>query len=339
MNASLVVRDPGLFATIQDLGRWGYLRYGVSNGGAMDRISLQIANMLVGNHPGEGAIEFTAIGGTYEVAADVCRVAIVGGEFHVTIDGEEASCLTSYTLCRGSQVVIGSSKTGLRGYLAVSGGFDLPPTLGSLSTLVHYELGGIDGKPLAAGSNIPLRKEALESKKDTLLDSSLLPTKVGPIRVVMGPQEDYFTDTGKNTFLSSHYTITLLSDRMGYRLDGPEIEHSCDYNIVSDGIAPGSIQVPGTGKPIVLLADRQTTGGYPKIATVITADLSRLGQMTPGEVIHFKAISIKEAESEYIQMNRFIGKIPSLLEPVDPEVLKSRHLMSVNLIDGVWRDK
>ena len=223
--------------------------------------------------------------------------------------------------------------------MAVSGGFDLPPTLGSLSTLVRYELGGIEGKPLTAGSNIPLRNEAVEPEKDKLLDASLLPMKVGPIRVVMGPQDDYFTDTGKTTFLSSYYTITLLSDRMGYRLDGPEIEHRGDYNIVSDGIAPGSVQVPGTRKPIVLLADRQTTGGYPKIATVITADLSRLGQMAPGEVIHFKAISIEEAEREYIRMNRFLEKIPSLLEPVDLDLLKSRQLLSVNLIDGVWKDK
>lgn len=338
MSASLVVRDPGFFATIQDMGRWGYLRYGVSNCGAMDRISLQIANMLVGNQPGEAVIEFTAVGGTYEVAADVCRVAIAGGEFSITIDGEKAFCLTSYTLSRGSQIVIGSSTAGLRGYMAVSGGIDLVPTLGSLSTLVHYELGGIEGKALAPGSEIPLRNEAVEPGKDRFLDASLLPAREGPIRVVMGPQEDYFTDTGKKVFLSEQYTITPLSDRMGYRLDGPEIEHSGDFNIVSDGIAPGSIQVPGTRKPIVLLADRQSTGGYPKIATVITPDLSRLGQMGPGERIHFKAISVEEAESEYIRMNRFLKKIPSQLEPADPDLLKSRQLLSVNLIDGVWED-
>jgi allophanate hydrolase subunit 2 len=172
-----------------------------------------------------------------------------------------------------------------------------------------------------------------------MLDASLLPPQAGPIRIVLGPQDDYFTDSGMQTLLSSPYTITLQSDRMGYCLDGPEIEHSTDYNIVSDGIAPGSIQVPGTRKPIVLLADRQTTGGYPKIATVITADLSRLGQLAPGSVIRFEAVSIDVAEDEYIQMNRFLEKLSSLLEPAEPERLKTQQLLSANLINGVWKDK
>lgn len=335
MSASLIVRDPGLFATIQDMGRWGYLRFGVSNSGAMDRVSLQVANLLVGNDPGEAAVEFTAVGGTYEVATDSCRLAVVGGDFPVAIDGEAVSGYTSHTLYRGSRIVIGASKSGMRGYLAVFGGFDLPPTLGSLSTQVRYGIGGMGGKPLAPGCGIPLRNPDVAPGGDRFLDASLVPSPAGPLRVVMGPQDDYFTDAGKKTFLSSPYTVTDQCDRMGYRLDGPDIEHAGDFNIVSDGIATGSVQVPGTRKPIILLADRQPTGGYPKIATVITADLHRLGQMEPGTVVRFRAVSVEEAEDEYVRMQRGLERVAESLEPADTEALKSHQLLSVNLIDGI----
>ena len=336
MSPSLIVQDPGLFATIQDMGRWGYLRFGVSNSGAMDRVSLQVANMLVGNDPGEAAVEFTAVGGTYEVAADACRIAVAGGEFPIAIDGEAVSAFTSHTVHRGSRIFIGASKAGMRGYLAVLGGFDLPQTLGSLSTLVRYGLGGMAGKPLESGCHIPLRNVGVEPGEDRYLDASLIPTSAGPIRVVLGPQDDYFTVNGKNTFLSSSYTVTDQCDRMGYRLDGPEIEHSGDFNIVSDGIAPGSVQVPGTRKPIILLADRQPTGGYPKIATVITADLHRLGQMEPGRVVQFKAVSVEEAEDEYLRLNQLLETIAQSIEPLDTDTLNTDRLLSVNLIDGIW---
>ncbi len=335
MNGSLIVHDPGLFATIQDMGRWGYLRYGVSNSGAMDRVSLQVANMLVGNNPGEAAVEFTAVGGTYEVAADACRIAVVGGDFPVAVNGEPVSAFTSHTLHRGSRLVIGASRSGMRGYLAVFGGFDLPPTLGSLSTQVRYEIGGMGGKPLASGSKIPLRIPEVAPEGDRYLDVSLFPSSTGPLRVVMGPQDDYFTDTGIKTFLSSAYAVSAQCDRMGYRLEGPDIEHAGDFNIVSDGIATGSVQVPGTRKPIILLADRQPTGGYPKIATVINADLHRLGQMEPGTKIRFKAVSVEDAEDAYMRMQARLKKIAASLERKDTEALDTQQLLSVNLIDGI----
>ncbi len=335
MSASLIVHDPGLFATIQDLGRWGYLRYGVSNCGAMDKVSLKVANLLVGNDPGEAAVEFTVLGGAYEVAADSCRIAIVGGGFPVAIDGEPVPPFTSYTLRRGTRITIGYATSGIRGYLAVAGGFDLSSVLGSLSTHVRFELGGLNGKALEAGCRISLGNAKAPPGGDRCLDPSLMPFTDGPLRVIMGPQEDYFTETGKRTFLSAEYRVTGQSDRMGYRLEGPEIKHAGDFNIVSDGIAAGSVQVPGNRQPIVLLADRQTTGGYPKIATVITADLHRLAQIGPGEAIRFTAVSVEEAENEYIRLLRRLDEIARSLEPTRSEFLNTYHLLATNLIDGV----
>jgi len=335
MNPSLIVLDPGIFATLQDMGRWGYLRYGVSNSGAMDRVSLQIANLLVGNDPGEAAIEFTAVGGAYEVAADSCRIAVAGGRFPVAVGGEPVPPLTSCTLGRGARIVIGQAVSGMRGYLAVAGGFDVSKTLGSVSTHVRFGLGGLDGKALDAGSRIPLRNPGVPPDRDRYIDPAVVPCSDGALRVVMGPQEDYFSDTGKKTFLSAQYRVSDLSDRMGYRLEGPEIEHAGDFNIVSDGIAPGSIQVPGSRLPIVLLADRQTTGGYPKIATVISADLHRLGQKAPGDAIRFQPVSVEEAEAEYLRLLDRLAGIANSLHPADPEALLTHRLLAGNLIDGV----
>jgi biotin-dependent carboxylase-like uncharacterized protein len=335
MSASLIVHDPGLFSTIQDAGRWGYLRYGVSNSGAMDKVSLHIANILVGNDPGEAAVEFTASGGVYEAAADSCRIAIVGGNFPVAIDGEPAPPFSSCTLRRGTRIDIGYAISGMRGYLAVAGGFDLTPILGSVSTQVRFGLGGLDGKPLGVGSPIPLRNEEAPPDGDRCLDPALLPSAGGPLRVIMGPQDDYFTEAGKQTFLSAGYRVSDQSDRMGYRLDGPDIEHADDFNIVSDGIAAGSVQVPGNRKPIVLLADRQTTGGYPKIATVISADLHRLAQMGPGETMRFSSVSIAEAEEQYLALAQCLETIARSMEPADAESLKTYRLLSINLIDGI----
>jgi 5-oxoprolinase (ATP-hydrolysing) subunit C len=151
----------------------------------------------------------------------------------------------------------------------------------------------------------------------------------------MGPQDDYFSETGKKTFLSAEYRVSDQSDRMGYRLEGPEIEHAGDFNIVSDGIAAGSIQVPGNRLPIVLLADRQTTGGYPKIATVISADLHRLGQKAPGDALRFQAVSVEEAENEYLRLVDHLARIAATLEPADPQTLLTYRLLAGNLIDGV----
>lgn len=333
--AVLFARDPGPFATIQDLGRYGYQRFGVSVSGAMDECALRIANMLVGNSQGAAAIEFTLIGGTYEVETESCRIAIAGGEFPITINGKPAAAYASHTLKRGSRIVIGQASHGTRGYLAVAGGFDLPVVLGSRSTHLRSGLGGLNGAPLVAGSRLPLVRKTAPDALDLWLSPDLWPVGDGVLRVVLGPQDDLFTEAGIATFLSGEYKILPDSDRMGYRFNGPEIEHADDYNIVSDGIARGSVQIVGSGQPIILLADRQTTGGYAKIATVISADLPLLAQLRPGNSVRFEAVSLDEAEELRITMMEGLAHLRQTLRTTGSESDLSEHLLHTNLIDGV----
>lgn len=333
--SAIVVVDPGALATLQDLGRTGYQRFGVAQCGAMDECSLRIANLLVGNDEGEAAVEFTLSGGTWEIDADACRIAVAGGEFPVTIDGRHAAAYCSHTLRRGQRVVIGRAAAGARGYIAVAGGFDVPSVLGSRSTHVRSGLGGLDGAPLKAGSRLPLRAADTFDGPDVWLTADLWPGLHETVRVVLGPQDDLFSDAGKETFLTYPYRVLPQSDRMGYRLEGPPIAHAGDYNIVSDGIARGSVQVVGNGQPIVLLADRQTTGGYAKIATVISADLPVLAQRRPGDTIRFEVVMLEEAEEERALMMGMIDGLKELFRPVGSPEHETRHLLEINIIDGV----
>lgn len=333
--ADLVVADPGPFATIQDLGRVGYQRFGVTTSGAMDEGALRLANRLAGNQPGEAAVEFTLGGGTYQVEAPACRVAVAGGDFPVSINGRRVGAYASHTLRRGDRLAIGTAVSGARGYLAVAGGFALPEVLGSRSTHVRSGLGGMDGGPLKAGSRLPLAAPDRFEGPDRWLRPGLWPRGRPVLRVVMGPQDDLFTEEGKATFLSHAYRILPQSDRMGYRFEGPPIRHVADYNIVSDGIAPGSIQVVGSGQPIVMLADRQTTGGYAKIATVVSADLPVLAQCRPGNAVRFRAVSVEEAEDLRAAMLDGIEALEKAFYIVGDRRHETENLLEANLIDGV----
>lgn len=333
--AALLVVDPGPLATVQDLGRVGYQRFGVPVSGAMDEYALRLANLLVGNPPGEAAIEFTLAGGSYQAEADGCRVAVAGGDFPVAINGRPAGAYASHTLRRRDRLVIGRAVAGTRGYLAVAGGLDLAPVLGSRSTYVRSALGGLDGAPLRAGSRLPLAAPDRFEGPDRWLSPALWPKPRDVLRVVFGPQDDLFTEAGKATFLSNAYRILPQSDRMGYRFEGPPIEHAADYNIVSDGIAAGSVQVVGNGQPIVLLADRQTTGGYAKIATVVSVDLPVLAQNRPGQALRFAAVSLEEAEALWIAMLDGLEAMKGRLLTVGDAADETANLMAANLIDGV----
>ncbi|MBL6927942.1 MAG: biotin-dependent carboxyltransferase family protein [Rhodospirillales bacterium] len=331
----LYVIDPGPFATVQDLGRFGYQRFGVSVSGAMDESSLRVANMLVGNDEGEAAIEFTLAGGSYRIDADICRLAVAGGDFPVSINDIPASSHACHTLVRGDRIAIGAATTGARGYLAVAGGFDLPEDLGSRSTHIRSALGGLNGEALASGAQIPLRAPGTFNGPDLSLPFALWPHGEGPIRVVMGPQDGLFTQAGIETLLSSEYKVSPKSDRMGCRLDGPVVEHAGDFNIVSDGIARGSVQIVGDGQPIVLLADRQTTGGYAKIATIISADLPLFAQRRPGQTVRFEAISIIEAETLRETMLDGLEHLKESMTATGSADRETEHLLNTNLIDGV----
>jgi biotin-dependent carboxylase-like uncharacterized protein len=333
---SLVVERPGLCSTLQDLGRFGYQRFGISASGAMDAVSLRIANVLAGNPPAAAALELTLTGLAAVVHGAPCRIALAGADMPLSVNGVRVEAWRSLALEPGDRIEIGSSRSGLYAYLAVAGGFDVAPTLGSLSTHTRTALGGFAGRALAEGDRLPLL--GAPPGADLWLPEPSQPTWAGPVRVVLGPQDDLFTAEGIATFLGSDYKVTGRTDRMGMHLDGPAVEHAGGFNIVSDGIMNGSVQVPGTGKPLVLLADRQTTGGYPKIATVIGPDLPLVAQRRPGETIRFAGIGAQEAE-EAAKAHRLA--VASMLEQIRPLETGSfapgsEALLAANLVSGVW---
>ena len=293
--SELVVAACGPRTSLQDSGRIGARRYGVSNSGAMDRLALGAANALVGNSSGAAAIEFMLLGGRFSVEGGPVRVAVAGAPCSVAVDGHPARHSATILLHPGQILALGPMQAGVFAYLAVAGGFDLPPRLGSLSLHQRAALGGFHGRAFQTGDRIPL----ILSEPPDAPSLALPPVPLdadAPVRVVLGPQDDYFRAHGLSTFAEATYRVTQEADRMGYRLTGERIGHAKGYNIVSDGIVPGAVQVPGTGQPIVMMADCQTTGGYPKIATVISADLRVLAQRRPGDAIRFAIVGVDEAQ-------------------------------------------
>lgn len=332
---ALRVVAPGGAATLQDLGRRGYGRYGVAEAGAMDALALRLANRLVGNADGEACVEFALRGGTYEAVDGGCRVAVAGGDFDVAAAGRPLGPYRAVDLAAGERLVVGRGRSGVYGYLAVAGGFDVEPVLGSRS--VHLR-SGIGGAALAAGSSLALRRGSAPAGAPLGLDRSLWPASDGPVRVVWGPQDDLFTERGRADFLRGPYRATHQSDRMGYRLEGPPVEHDGGFNIVSDGIVLGSVQVPGNRQPIVLLADRQSTGGYPKIATVVAPDIRRLVQRGFGVPFRFEAVSLDEADAVLRADAAAFRDLCARIGPVAAEdPFGSERLLGLNLIDGFVR--
>jgi allophanate hydrolase len=295
---ALEVIAPGLHTTVQDPGRVGYRDVGVPESGALDRVAYHLANVLVGNARGTPALEVLVQGPTLKVAADSVRVACVGGDAHIEIRTGEPRRIAggrSVRLVRDDVFRVGALGEAICAYLAVEGGIAVPQVLGSASTYVRGGLGGFHGRRLARGDYVPLGRESVEAGAERTLARALDPGLDDPIHVILGPQSDYFTEEAIATFLSSEYTISAQSDRMGFRLDGPALVHSGGYDLVSDGIVAGAIQVPGSGRPIVLMADHQTTGGYPKIATIVSADLPVVGRRRPGRTLRFVAVDTREA--------------------------------------------
>lgn len=331
MTAALRVVAPGPLTTIQDGGRRGWLRFGVPGSGALDPGALAVANLLVGNRRDAGTLEMTLAGGTFAAEGTV-RIALVGAEMPLTINGAAAARERGHTLAPGAIVRIGAARSGARAYLAVSGGFALAQVFGSVATHLRSGIGGLEGRALRAGDVVPVARP-VPTGPDLRFVAEARPLHPR-IRVVLGPQDDYFTPAAMALLLESTFTITAQSDRMGYRLAGPVLEHARGFNIVSDGIAPGSIQVPGNGLPIILLADRQTTGGYPKIATVISADLPALGQMRPGDAVRFETVGLEAATAARRVLKAWIDDLPRHLRPVIG-ALDSERLLGANLISGV----
>jgi biotin-dependent carboxylase-like uncharacterized protein len=331
---ALVVLSAGPATSLQDAGRFGWQRYGVGPAGAMDRRSLALANALAGNPPGTAAIEFALAGGRLRVEGAAARIALAGADCTLKIDGATVPALASATALDGQTIEVGPARTSVFAYLAVAGAFTLTPTLGSLSLHHRTGVGGLWGRTLGAGDRLPLRLPVPAGHELALPGASQAQT--GPIRVVLGPQDDHFTPAALTTLVNGAYAISEQADRMGLRLDGPKLEHSAKgYNIVSDGIPTGAIQVPGNGLPLILLADRQTTGGYPKIATVIGTDLPRLVQLRPGTYVRFAIVERAEAVRIARAEDDAFRKLLASIRPAGLAALASSELLALNLIDGV----
>jgi antagonist of KipI len=289
------VLEPGAMTTVQDLGRPGHQRYGIPPSGPVDHQSFVVANRLVGNVDAAAGLECTVLGPRF-VAETACALAVTGAEMPLTVNGRESPSWTTLHLNAGDMVKIGPARAGVRGYVAFSGGLDVPAVLGSRATYVRGRLGGLEGRALRKDDRLALVPAALAPLRRAR--ARVRPTfgEEPEIRVVLGPQADRFTGDGLRTFLGSAYEMLPQSDRMGARLRGPRIAHTAGHDILSDGIALGSIQVPGDGQPIALLVDRQSTGGYTKVATVCSFDIGRLGQVKPGHRLRFRAIELAEAQ-------------------------------------------
>ncbi|MGA2315714.1 MAG: biotin-dependent carboxyltransferase family protein [Thermodesulfobacteriota bacterium] len=294
----LEVLEPGVLTTVQDLGRYGFSQFGVPPSGALDTFSLKVGNLLVGNREGEACLEITLMGLKIKVLKEVV-IAITGGDLSPTLNEEPLEMWRTHLLVEGDVITFKKAQAGCRAYLAVSGGFVVPKIMGSSSTYLSGNFGGLEGRKLRRGDILytldispSLNKLGLRFPSDWIpsLEKEVL------LRVIPGPQDHHFTEKGFQTFCSSSYQVTPQCDRMGVRLEGPKIERRSDVeeSIISEGLISGAIQVPGDGKPIIILTEL-VTGGYTKIATIISTDLSKVAQLKPGDQVRFKPISIEES--------------------------------------------
>ena len=331
MSVDLLIRAAGPGTTLQDGGRHGYLRYGVSEAGPMDWIAHGRANILAGNAESAGAIEVGLGGLELQAEGGEAWLGYAGGAFTVTLNGQSLPFAGRIRLGGDDRLAIRAGATGAWFYISPAGGFDVAPVMGSLSTSLRSGIGGLNGAALAAGNRLALR--ASPSLPELGFEGPA-PARARAIRVFPGPQEDYFTPDGIRAFFSGSYRLAARSDRMGYRLEGPAVEHAKGFNIVSDGIALGAIQIPGDGKPIVLMADHQSTGGYPKLGHVIRADIGRLAQCRAGEEVRFEAVSIDTARAELFTALKAIRGSLDAAYPLGNAGLSSEFLLAQNLISG-----
>lgn len=330
MNLKII--SSGLLTTIQDLGRHGYQKDGIIVSGAMDTFALRAANLLVGNEDTEAGIEVTLMGPKI-LFEERQLIAITGADLSPMIDGEPVKVWRPLCVEAGSLLEFGSPKSGCRAYIAVAGGFDLPKLMGSTSTYLQAGLGGLHGKALQVGDTLPCRDlpekmqpflHSLSSSQNKnqgaqtswSVDSSLYFNyeEPQPIRVLKGPEYGLFSPQSQQDFWRMAYQVTAQSDRMGYRLLGTRLSLSEPTELLSSAVTFGTVQVPAEGSPIVLMADHQTTGGYPRIAQVISADFSKLAQLTPRNKLRFKEVTLEDAQALYIRQEKNLEKIKGALQ-------------------------
>jgi 5-oxoprolinase (ATP-hydrolysing) subunit C len=325
--SKLVVSAIGPASSVQDGGRYGAQRYGLTPSGAVDRLALAAANVLVGNEPLAAAIEIGPFGASFSSRGGAVRVSLAGASRKADISGRTVASDTSITLRDGETLTLGFARSGSFSYFAIEGGIAGEPMFGSLAVNARAGLGSPYPRPLQAGDELPTASASGANERRIELPVQ----SAGPIRVVMGPQDDEFSEEAIKLFLDSDWKVSATSDRMGYRLEGPVIKHLHGHNIVSDGTVNGSIQVPGNGAPIVLMPDRGTSGGYPKIATVISADLGRFAQIPQGKAFRFKSVSIAEAQGEARKFAQLLRTLPDRLRPIENLHLNIEALRDANV--------
>lgn len=329
---SIKVISPGLLTTIQDCGRIGYQKHGIIASGVMDRYSFRIANILLDNDENEGVLEITFMGPTLAFQADTL-IAITGGDLSPSINGEAVPMWRPVLVKKDSILSFGMMKAGARAYLAVAGGFDIPVVMGSKSTYIRAGLGGFKGRALAKEDLLLTlqTKSHLDKFKAVLRKQSeqgsfvttpwyFAPTHIPAtseaiaVRVTRGNQMQHFTDESIQDFFRKPYTVTPESDRMGYRLAGEVVKLTEPLEMISEAVSFGTIQAPPDGNPIILLADRQTAGGYPKFAQVTVVDLAVIAQICPGNTIAFVEVSLKEAEALYLQREAEVSEVKQAIK-------------------------
>ncbi|WP_341416688.1 biotin-dependent carboxyltransferase family protein [Paenibacillus filicis] len=322
---TIQVHKPGLLSTLQDLGRYGYQQYGVIVSGAMDSFAHKAANLLVGNGEREATIEMTLIGPVLQFAEEAL-IAICGSDLSPRIDGETVPLWRPVYIRAGATLAFGSSREGCRCYLAVSGGFDVLQRMNSYSTYLRAGLGGFEGRALKEGDHLPLkpvtalgmsllerlRAEAGEAgfaSASWRLSYELMPAYAAQpeLRVIPGAQYALFQDESLEALFSEEFRVQPQSDRMGYRLSGPPLQMKERLEMLSEPVTFGTVQVPPDGNPIILMADRQTTGGYPKVAQVITADLPVLAQVQIGRPVRFRLVDLHEAQEALLEMELHVS--------------------------------
>ncbi len=331
---ALRILRAGLGATIQDGGRHFYRRYGVTPAGPMDWVAFRTANLVLGNEGDAAAIEI-GLGGL-----DICcedtpvALAFCGGTFSWTRDGQAVGAAARLSLLPGERLSARPGRSGAFAYLAVAGGFDTPVVLGSRATHTRAHLGGIGGRMLREGDALPLFGSSFLPQEEAEIAAPWLACDESPLRVVPGPQADYFNEEALAVFFSTEFHLTHSADRMAYRLEGPRIAHAQGFNIVSDGIAEGAIQIAGDGQPLVLMADHQPTGGYPKLGHVARADIGRLAQLRPGAPCRFVPVDVATARAVLLALEGEIAQARQCLKPRRRKP-STEDLLRINLISGV----
>lgn len=325
--------NPGLITLVEDSGRYGYQQYGVPVSGVMDSYSYRLGNILVGNKEGAAVLEAAMMGPTIEFS-DQMVIAITGGNLSPTLNGSSIPMWQSILVNKGDRLIFTGLRAGCRSYIAFSGGIDVPEVMGSKSTYTRGRIGGYNGRALKSGDLLGVGHPGEDPGR---LSGIKVPDEYIPdypntleLRVIIGPQDDHFTLEGMQAFLSEQYEVTSECDRMGYRLKGKKIEHVKGGDIISDGIAMGAVQVPGHGQPIIMLADRQTTGGYTKIANVISVDLPKIAQAKPGDRIKFVKVTVRKAQQMLREME---DKIAAVKKACVPRKVVTTRLLRLR-IDG-----